>query len=122
MRSRTLAPCAALAALLAAGTALSQAPKKADREFTVVNIEYKGSKVWVPGTLIVRKGERVRIKLVNNAPSGVHGYAIDEFKVMAHVAEGTPQEVEFTADKEGLFRVYCDMHPAHIGGQILVLK
>lgn len=94
------------------------------KEFTVVGIEYQGTKLWVPGTIIVKKGEKVRIKLVNNIKSepNTHGFAIDEYGIKKVVARGTPDTVEFTADKEGLFTIYCQLHPAHVGGQLLVLE
>lgn len=94
------------------------------REFSVVAIEYHGTKVWVPGTLIVQRGDKVRIKLINNIKSdpNTHGFAIDEFGLKTVVGRGKPEIVEFIADKEGLFTIYCQLHPAHIGGQLLVLK
>lgn len=102
-----------------------QPPAASDaREFVSVNIEYKGSKIWVPSTFIVKKGEKVRITLINNAPSGVHGFAIDEFNVKVAVnndEKDNKKVVEFTPAKAGLYRVYCHMHPAHVGGQVLVL-
>jgi nitrosocyanin len=104
--------------------AATTTPAFAGREFTSVNIEYKGSKIWVPGTFIVKKGENVRINLLNNAPSGVHGFAIDEYNVKVAVnnsEKDNKKVVEFTANQAGLFRVYCHMHPAHVGGQLLVL-
>lgn len=92
--------------------------------FTVVGIEYQGTKIWVPGTLIVKKGQKVKITLINNIKSdpNTHGYSIDEFGIKVVVARGEPKTVEFNADKEGLFKIYCQIHPAHIGGQLLVLK
>ena len=94
------------------------------QEFRVVGIEYEGTKVWVTGTLIVKKGEKVKITLINNIKSdpNTHGYAIDEFGVKVVVVRGKPETVEFTASKEGIFNVYCQLHPAHIGGQLLVIK
>ncbi len=94
------------------------------KEFKVVGVEYQGTKVWIPGTLIVKKGDKVKIALINNIQSepNTHGFAIDEFGVKSIVARGKPETVEFTADKEGLFTIYCQLHPAHIGGQLLVLS
>src|SRR5262249_47585944 len=100
------------------------------KEFHVVAIEYQGTKVWVPGTLIVKKGDQVKIHLINNIKPdpkdpnnpNPHGYAIDEYGVKAVVANGKPEMVSFKADKPGLFRIYCQLHPAHIGGQLLVLE
>lgn len=95
----------------------------AERSFTVVNIEYEGTKVWVPATLVVDKGDRVRIKLINNVTSdpNQHGYAIAEFNVAAIVDRGEPKTVEFVADKAGIFPITCQLHPAHVGGQLVVL-
>lgn len=120
----SIIPAAALAVTLAYRTADSKDKKKAEsvREFTLVNLEYKDTKVWVPGTLIVRKGEKVRIKLINETPSGRHGFAIHDFGVEAEVHNGAPQTVEFAAEKAGLFPIHCHLHPAHIGGQLLVLE
>ena len=122
MRKLTLA---VLAVALAAGAAVRSAHSEGEavRNFSVVNIEYKGSKVWVPGTLIAKAGETVKIKLTNNTPSGKHGFAIDAFNVKTEVAnDGQPAMVEFKADKAGLYTIYCQLHPGHIGGQLLVLE
>ena len=92
--------------------------------FTVVNVEYEGTKIWLPSTLIVHKGDKVKIKLINNvkADPNQHGYSIAAFNVAAVVTRGEPKEIEFVADKAGLFPIVCQLHPAHIGGQLLVLQ
>jgi plastocyanin len=114
-------PIAAILAstlLLVAATAAA-----AERSFTIVNVEYEGTKVWVPATLIVEKGDTVKIKLINNVKTdpNQHGFTIAEFKVAAVVDRGEPKTIEFVADKAGLFATSCQLHPAHIGGQLLVL-
>ena len=95
-----------------------------EREITVVNIEFEGSKVWVPATLVAKKGEKVRVKLINKVKSdpNVHGFAISDFGVKVDVYRDKPETVEFTADKAGLFKIWCHLHPAHLGGQLLVLE
>lgn len=122
---------AALLCSLGAALVLAQGkaplPSGPAREFKSVNIEVKGQKIWVPGTFIVKRGERVKITLINTASSGVHAFAIDgyeeETKVAVDNKEGAnTKTVEFTADKAGLFRVWCPMHPPHVGGQLLVLE
>lgn len=100
------------------------APVKVDPKIikqTIVNIEYQGTKVWVPTYLIVPYGAKVELKLINDTPSGVHGFTIPDFGVKVEVAKGQPKELSFIAGKEGLFPIMCQLHPAHIGGQILVL-
>ncbi|OGR83211.1 MAG: hypothetical protein A2901_04105 [Elusimicrobia bacterium RIFCSPLOWO2_01_FULL_54_10] len=95
----------------------------ADMEFTVVAIESEGAKFWIPGSLIVKKGSKVKINRVNAIKSepNTHGYAIDEFGIKQVIARGEPKAVTFTADKTGLFAIYCHQHPKHIGGQLLVI-
>ena len=93
------------------------------RSFTLVNIEYEGSKIWVPSTLVVREGDTVRIKLINNVPGdpNQHGFAIPALNVQVVVTRGTPETVEFVANKEGVYDIVCQLHPAHVGGQLVVL-
>jgi nitrosocyanin len=117
-----------LAAALGAAAVRAQPAAKADaapvREFKIVNIETKGEKIWTPATLIVKKGDHVKIKLVNLA-SAIHAFAIDGYDVNVQVNfadKDNTKAVEFTADKAGLFRIYCSMHPGHVGGQLLVLE
>jgi nitrosocyanin len=125
MRKLLTALAAILACLLVYRPLHSQkAAAKAEnaREFTLMNLEYEGTKIWLPSLIVAKKGDRVRIKLINNVPSGEHGFAIPEFSVVDKVFKGEPRTVEFTADKTGLFKMFCQIHPAHIGGQLLVLE
>ena len=92
------------------------------RKFTVVNVLYEGSKVFVPSVLIAEKGEKVQIKIINKIPGEPpnHGFAIPAFGVEEVVNSGETKTVEFMADKAGLFDVKCQLHPAHVHGQLLV--
>ncbi|MDX6770931.1 MAG: cupredoxin domain-containing protein [Elusimicrobiota bacterium] len=121
----------AVVAVVGFGAALAVAQDKPAaapvREFKSVNIEVKGQKIWVPGTFIVKKGDKVKITLINTAPSGVHAFAIEGYEKATTVSvnnkEGdNSKTVEFTADTAGLFRVWCPMHAPHVGGQLLVLE
>jgi heme/copper-type cytochrome/quinol oxidase subunit 2 len=115
-----------LAAVFVLGTVLlSAAAVYADEmQFTVVNVEYEGTKIWLPATLVVHKGDKVKIKLINNvkADPNQHGYKIAAFNVETVVTRGEPNNVEFTADKAGIFPITCQLHPAHIGGELVVLE
>ena len=90
---------------------------------TIVNVEYEGTKVWVPSTIVAHKGDKVALKLINNVPSdpSQHGFAIPDYKVAESVDRGQPKTVEFTADHAGVFPIICQLHPAHVGGQLVVL-
>jgi nitrosocyanin len=119
---------ALFAVALAVVAVRAQPAAKADaapvREFKSVNIETKGEKIWTPSFFVVKKGDHVKIKLVNLA-SAVHAFAIDGYDVNVQVNNAEKDNskiVEFTADKAGIFRIYCSMHPGHVGGQLLVLE
>ena len=58
-----------------------------------------------PGTLRVKKGERVR--LILDAADHDHGFKLDEFDVNQKVQKGTTATVEFIADKAGTFQFCC---------------
>ena len=94
------------------------------KEFTLVNLEFEGSKIWIPGPIVVKKGDTVRIKAINNLKSEppVHGLAIPAFGVQVVVNQGNPETVEFKADKAGIFPITCHLHPAHVGTQLIVLE
>jgi len=96
----------------------------AEREISVVNINYEGNNVWVPNTIVVKKGDRVKLKLFNRvkADPNVHGFAIDDFGVKVDVMRDKMETAEFVADKAGLFRIECHLHPAHFPGTLLVLE
>jgi nitrosocyanin len=93
-------------------------------EVSLVNIEFEGTKVWVPGPVVVKKGDTVRIKLINNVKSepAVHGLAIEAYGIQALVNLGKPEMVEFKADKAGIFPITCHLHPPHVGTQLVVLE
>ena len=94
------------------------------REVTLVNIEFEGSKMWVPGPVVVKKGDTVKIKAINNVKSepAIHGLAIDAYAIQTVVNVGKPENIEFKADKAGIFPISCHLHPAHVGTQLVVLE
>jgi nitrosocyanin len=109
--------------LLAALATPVRAENPATVAQTMVNVEYEGTKIWLPGTLVVKKGTKVTLKLINNVPSDPkeHGFAIPAYNIAETVVRGEPKNVEFTADKPGIFPITCHLHPAHVGGQLVVL-
>lgn len=92
------------------------------RSLTLVNYETDGVKQWLPGTLIVKKGDDVEITLINNVPSGDHSFGIPAFKIMKVVPKGKKEVVKFKAEKTGLFEMICYLHKPHVGGQLLVIE
>ena len=98
--------------------------QQAARELTLVNIKYEGSNIWVPGPLVVKKGDRVKIRGINNVKDdpAEHGLAIDEFGVKLVVNRGKSETAEFVADKAGIFRIWCHLHLPHVATQLIVLE
>lgn len=102
------------------------APVKGYAETLTINavaLEVNGTKIWLPSTIVAKKGDLVKIHAVSKIPgqNNVHGFAIDQFKVKS-LATDKVTDIEFVADKVGIFPLYCHLHPAHIGGQILVTE
>ncbi|HWP65166.1 MAG TPA: cupredoxin domain-containing protein [Candidatus Limnocylindria bacterium] len=111
--------------LLAAVHARAEAPAapSADVALTLVSVEIEGSKFWLPGTVVAKQGQTVRLTLINKVASdpAEHGFAIPAFGIAEVVSRGETKTVSFTADKAGVFPMVCQLHPAHVGGQLVVL-
>lgn len=74
------------------------------KEITVDGSSFK----FVPSTLTVSKGDKVKIIFKNT--SGIHDFVIDELGIKTPVLQsGNQAEVEFTADKIGEFEYYCSV-------------
>ncbi len=120
--ARRVAACGVAAALLAIAPRAAHAAEVA---VTVVNVETaQGVKMWIPSTIVAKKGDTVKLKLVNKL-SIDHGYQIRAFGVEKIVPPDGPNgtvDVSFTADKAGVFPIACHLHPAHVGGQLVVLE
>jgi heme/copper-type cytochrome/quinol oxidase subunit 2 len=63
---------------------------------------------FIPGTLRVKKGERVR--LVLTAVDHDHGFKL--YDVNQKIQKGTTATLEFIADKAGTFQFHCSMSVA----------
>lgn len=65
---------------------------------------------WDPGTVFVRKGEKVKLSLsgVNGAS---HPFMIEGLGIKGEVKQGEETVVSFKADKPGIYRLICLTHP-----------
>jgi nitrosocyanin len=120
-------PGLVLVVAMAAGILMSSSgiiDAQSTTDVTLVNIEFEGTKVWVPGPVVVQKGDTVRIQALNNVKSDppVHGLAIEAYGIQALVNMGKPEIIEFKADKAGIFPIICHLHPPHVGTQLVVLE
>jgi len=90
-------------------------------ELTVVNIETpQGVKIWEPASVVAKKGDSVKLKLINRH-ADEHGYEIAAFGIKEVVEGNKTKDVTFTASKAGIFPIKCHLHPAHVVGQFVVL-
>ena len=131
---KTLAVIAAAAAFMLPGMnrntfAADAAPSAAaapeepgTRSFTLVSVEVDGTKFWLPSAIAVEQGDKVKLTLINNVPgaSNQHGFTIPAYNITEVVTRGTPKTITFVADKPGPFPYSCQLHPAHIGGSLIV--
>jgi nitrosocyanin len=89
---------------------------------TVVNVESpQGVKIWVPESIFAKKGDTVKLRLINKLDAE-HGYKIEALGIEKVVPAQSAVEVSFTADKAGIFRISCQLHPPHVVGQLVVLE
>jgi nitrosocyanin len=93
------------------------------RKFTLVSVLVGQTKFWLPSTIVVDQGDQVEVTLKNEVPGAAnnqHGFAIPAYNIEQVVTAGKPDKVAFTADKAGIFTFGCQLHPAHVGGQLVV--
>ena len=119
------------------------------REFIVNAVEKNNAekiktKYWLPATFTVKKGDTVVFHLKNKikGPNNIHGFAIKDYGIAVLVdgqgivknkdankdahkdahkdAKDQEKDVKFIADKVGEFDIKCHLHPAHVGGQLVV--
>lgn len=129
MKSTLLITSLFLTLCLSSAFASGKSHKKTkhDRVLQIVNHQFEGTKQWLPGTLIVKSGEKIQLKLTNKTPSGIHGFRLWDSNhknalITTNVPKGKTIETEFTAGKKGeIYQFDCHLHGAHVGGQIIVL-
>ena len=132
---KTMAAIAVVAACMFSGAnriAMAQgaapaAPAPAAEEpgtksFTLVSVEVDDTKFWLPSVIAVEQGDKVKLTLKNQVPgaSNQHGFTIPAYNIAEVVTRGEPNVVTFVADKAGVFQYSCQLHPAHIGGSLIV--
>lgn len=113
-----------LLALLAAACVLvgsTLTVRAGEVELTVVNIETpQGVKIWEPPSVVAKKGDSVKLKLINRH-ADEHGYEIPAYGIKEVVEGNKTKDVTFMANKAGIFPIKCHLHPAHVVGQLIVL-
>ena len=87
-----------------------------------MSIEADGAKIWLPSVIAVEQGDKVKLTLKNLVPGAdnKHGFTIPAYNITEVVTRDEPKTVTFVADKAGVFQYFCQLHPAHIGGSLIV--
>jgi nitrous-oxide reductase len=106
----------------APGATMAAAEEPGTKAFTLVSVEVDDTKFWLPSTITVDQGDKVKLTLKNQVPgaSNQHGFTIPGYNITEVVTRGTPKTITFVADKSGVFPYACQLHPAHVGGQLVV--
>ena len=76
-----------------------------------------------PETLVVEKGDSVKITINNKSPIS-EGFSIDEYGIKEVIKAGETKTVTFKADKAGAFTIWCQLHPKniHLPGTLNVVE
>lgn len=90
------------------------------KTFTLVNVLIDQTKVWLPSSITVHEGDEVELTL-DNKLTAPHGFKLAAYDIEVVVPPQQKQTVRFTAKKEGAHSFVCQLHAAHVGGQIVVL-
>jgi nitrosocyanin len=61
-----------------------------------------------PATIVVREGERVRLKVTSKDVT--HGIGIEAYNIDRKLEPGRSETIEFTADKAGRHHFYCTVY------------
>ena len=89
------------------------------KKFTLVNVLLEGTKIWLPSTIIVSEGDQVELTL-DNKLTAPHGFKLPAFDIEVEVPSKRKHTVRFIANKAGAHAFACQLHAAHIGGQVVV--
>lgn len=117
----------ALVALLVVGVALAgflvvqnqgyasgngKAAEPAQRQFSILNVKVSDEPYphyrFVPGTIVVNKGDTVILRVTNADAEGSHGFSIPGYSIDKRgIQPGTTETFQFVADKSGIFGFAC---------------
>ncbi|RDU36501.1 hypothetical protein DRW41_13305 [Neobacillus piezotolerans] len=65
---------------------------------------------WDPGTIFMEKGEKVRL-IIYGVNGKEHPFHIENTTIKGTVKKGEETAVDLSFDKEGTYRLICEVHP-----------
>ena len=66
-----------------------------------------------PETLVVEKGDSVKITINNKSPIS-EGFSINEYGIKEVIKAGESKTITCKADEVGAFTIWCQLHPKNI--------
>lgn len=107
MKARAIA---AATTLLLAGVLGSCGQGDESRRIAATSV--RGRAGFAPDPVTVDKGDKITLT-VGNTTDRTHGFRIEGYGVARTVDPGKPIRVVFRADKPGVYKIDCQLHPAH---------
>lgn len=105
-----------LVAVMSLGVLTACGGSSAPPQELTVEMGIDGAMAFEPATLTVKKGDKLKITLVNKDPSVAHTFLIPALNVNSgQVAAGQTATIEVTASKVGEHDIICDV-PGHKEG------
>ncbi|MEI6398153.1 MAG: cupredoxin domain-containing protein [Pseudomonadota bacterium] len=89
------------------------------QQITLTNKIVDGKKTWLPAELKVKVGQPVELFLVNTLPDP-HGFNLPGLAPDVVVPGNSKTKVKFTPSKKETIKYTCQLHPAHVGGSVVV--
>jgi len=103
-------------------------------DFTIVHVNIQYVKEGVPlnthrfqldeklnPTIIVKKGDLVKLRLTNTDTMMKHDLVIQDLDLKTSLLEpGETTEIIFAANQEGEYDYYCTVHPDQMKGKIVI--
>lgn len=75
---------------------------------------------WAPDQIVVNEGDTVNLEIIG-INGALHESFIEEYVDEFVVERGKLTSVSFVADKAGVFKIVCTIHPPAMTGELVVL-
>lgn len=113
----------ALGLALGPGAARAQEgePGPSEDVVQVISGNVGGKNVYIPSTIVVEAGKPAVLSVFNTTDTP-HGFAIPAAKIEEILPVQEEHRVELPAMKEGIYRIHCQLHPAHRNGTLVVVE
>ena len=109
-----------LAALLLGGIWTAGADQHGESPIQMLSSNVQGKNVYIPGTIVMIAGKPRTLQIYNTTDTP-HGFSIEGAGVKAVLPPKVEHEVKVPALPEGLYRIFCQLHPPHRSAQLLVI-